>query len=179
MISRLSQTWLPVVSTSQPRAKRSSAMAGVSPNPPAAFSALAMSRSILCVSTTCARWSRTILRPGLPKISPIKSIGMRSSSILTGSVSQFSVHQELVIRGCAKMQVLDGLRANQHVVEIPEIYIGQVTRHEPLDLGINLLALLLVDGASPLLNQFVHFRIGIVAAVRPPGSETGGMKYIF
>src|SRR5258708_33609177 len=178
MISRLSQTWLPVVSTSHPRAKRSSAIAGVRPNPPAAFSALAMSKSILCVSTTCARWSRTILRPGLPKMSPIKSICIRSSSILTGSVRQLSVHQELIIRRRPKVQVLDVLRVHQHVVEIPEIYVRKIARHQTLDLGVNLLTLLLVNRAAPLRDQLVYFRIGVVPAIGAFGSIAGRVKYI-
>jgi hypothetical protein len=39
-ISRLSQMWLPVVMTWAPRSKSSSAMEGVMPKPPAAFSPL-------------------------------------------------------------------------------------------------------------------------------------------
>src|SRR5258708_14311862 len=137
-----------------------------------------MSKSILCVSTTCARWSRTILRPGLPKMSPIKSICIRSSSILTGSVRQFSAHQELIIGGSADVQVPDAPRGNQHIVEIPEIYVRKIARHQALDLGVNPLALLLVERAASLFDQLVYFRIGIVPAIRAFGSKAGRVKDI-
>jgi hypothetical protein len=48
-ISFLSQMWLPVVMTCAPRSKSSSAMEGVMPKPPAAFSPLMMSRSTALV----------------------------------------------------------------------------------------------------------------------------------
>jgi hypothetical protein len=50
---RLSQMWLPVVMTWAPRSKSSSAMEGVMPKPPAAFSPLMMRRSTALVSRTC------------------------------------------------------------------------------------------------------------------------------
>src|SRR5581483_8602502 len=70
MISRLSQMWLPVVRTSTPRSSNSSAIAGVRPNPPAAFSAFAISRSTPRLGTSWGSNSLQIARPGRPKISP-------------------------------------------------------------------------------------------------------------
>src|SRR5947208_11027724 len=74
MISRLSQIWLPVVITSMPRSNKSSAKEGVMPNPAAAFSPFARTRSIECSRTKPFNFSRTIFRPGRPKISPINRI---------------------------------------------------------------------------------------------------------
>src|SRR5271170_7045548 len=71
-ISRLSQMWLPVVMTWAPRSKSSSAMDGVMPKPPAAFSPLTTRRSTALVSRTWGRCSRTMWRPAEPKTSPTK-----------------------------------------------------------------------------------------------------------
>src|SRR5215831_4788106 len=77
--------WLPVVNTWQPSSNSSSAIAGVSPKPPAAFSALAMTRSTWLVSTRWARWSWTILRPALPKMSPMNRICIKASFLILTS----------------------------------------------------------------------------------------------
>src|ERR1700694_2130890 len=74
MISRLSQTWFPVVITSIPRSKSSSASGGVMPKPAAAFSQLAMTRSGACCFRSSGKRSFTIVRPGRPKMSPINRI---------------------------------------------------------------------------------------------------------
>src|SRR5713101_5508199 len=76
MISRLSQMWLPVVITSMPSSKRSSASAPVIPNPPAEFSPLAITRSMAWCFTNPGRRSLTIFRPGRPKMSPMKRMCM-------------------------------------------------------------------------------------------------------
>src|ERR1019366_5614010 len=55
----------------------SSASAGVIPNPAAAFSQLAMTRSTACCWRSSGRRSFTIVRPGRPKMSPIKRIFKR------------------------------------------------------------------------------------------------------
>src|ERR1700758_1481 len=74
MISRLSQTWLPVVMTSMPSSKSSSARGGVIPKPAAEFSPLAMMRWMAWSLTSEGSFSLTMMRPGLPKMSPIKSM---------------------------------------------------------------------------------------------------------
>src|SRR6476620_9768031 len=51
-------------------------MGGVTPKPPAEFSALAITRSMALVATISSRWSVRIRRPGDPKISPTKRIFM-------------------------------------------------------------------------------------------------------
>ena len=73
-ISFLSQMWLPVVMTCAPRSKSSSAMAGVRPKPPAAFSPLMTRRSTEWVSSRWGRCSCTMWRPAEPKISPTNRI---------------------------------------------------------------------------------------------------------
>jgi hypothetical protein len=65
---------LPDVITSMPYPKRTSAMSPVMPNPAAEFSPLAMTKSIWCRSIRAGRPRRTISRPGLPKMSPMKRI---------------------------------------------------------------------------------------------------------
>src|ERR1039458_2245547 len=83
-MSRLSQTWLPVVSTSRPSANNSSANAGVMPKPPSAFSAFATASSMRFVSTMSCKWSATMRRPGEAKISPINKMFMPGFHVTTG-----------------------------------------------------------------------------------------------
>src|SRR5512135_2609478 len=59
-----------------PHSSSSSTVSRVMPNPAAAFSALAMTRSTPCSLTRPGRSSRTARRPGRPTMSPIKSICM-------------------------------------------------------------------------------------------------------
>src|SRR5437588_10743775 len=63
-----------------PRPRSSSTMGGVMPKPAAAFSALAMTRSIFLLVTIPGRRSRTMVRPGRPKISPINK--MRTNAMV-------------------------------------------------------------------------------------------------
>src|SRR5512137_2150620 len=72
--SLLSQTWFPVVSRWMPHSRSSSTVSRVMPNPAAAFSPLAMTRSTLCTFSRPGRSSRTARRPGRPTISPMKSM---------------------------------------------------------------------------------------------------------
>src|SRR5438309_11767525 len=133
-------------------------MAGVSPNPPAEFSALAITRSTLLVSTTWPRWSRTILRPGLPNMSPMNNICMSFESlIVTLPPRELSVERELLgeMHGSKKIVVARGINmqiphsggVDNHVVEVPQVNVRQIARQDLLYLGINLLPLLLVYGA--------------------------------
>src|SRR5207249_2697726 len=57
-------TWTPLL-------RRSSAVSGVVPRPPAEFSALATTTSTLCSRTNSGRSARTRSRPGLPITSPM------------------------------------------------------------------------------------------------------------
>src|SRR5271155_2117067 len=59
-----------------PISKRSSASGGVMPKPAAEFSPLASMRSIACSFTRDESRSLTMVRPGLPKMSPIKRMRM-------------------------------------------------------------------------------------------------------
>src|SRR5437667_2031007 len=74
MISFLSQMWLPLVSTCTPAANSSRATSGVTPKPPAAFSALAMTQSTPRSRTSRGTWRATVLRHGSPMMSPMKRI---------------------------------------------------------------------------------------------------------
>src|SRR5712691_12849379 len=77
MISFLSQMWLPLVSTCTPAANSSRATSGVTPNPPAAFSALAMTQVTPRSRTSRGTCRATVLRPGSPMMSPMKRIFTR------------------------------------------------------------------------------------------------------
>src|SRR5437660_11690444 len=75
----------------------SSAMAGVTPKPAAAFSALAMARSMRCDCTISFRWSATILRPGEAKMSPTKRMFMLYDKLAVSRrrVANLLLHSEL------------------------------------------------------------------------------------
>src|SRR5438105_2887517 len=70
-MSRFSHTWLPDVMMSTPALNRSSAVCGVSPLPPAAFSPLAITRSIARSRRISGSRPLTVRRPSLPTTSPI------------------------------------------------------------------------------------------------------------
>ena len=71
---RWSQIWSPRVMASMLALKSSSAIFFVMPLPPAAFSALAIAKSIPNASRMRGKFSDNILLPGLPTISPMKKI---------------------------------------------------------------------------------------------------------
>src|SRR5438874_6734793 len=62
--------------TLRPALNSSRAMSGVMPKPPAAFSALPMTRSTPCSLTSRGTWRATVFRPGSPMMSPINRIFM-------------------------------------------------------------------------------------------------------
>src|SRR5450631_1962686 len=72
--SFLSQMWLPLVMQSTPMSNSSLTVSVVSPNPPEAFSPLAITRSTQCRSTSRSSSRESAWRPGLPIISPMKRI---------------------------------------------------------------------------------------------------------
>src|SRR2546423_7848024 len=69
---RWSQTWFPFVMTSAPASWISRAISPVSPAPPAAFSPLTMTMSILCSRFSAGTSAATACRPGFPTTSPTK-----------------------------------------------------------------------------------------------------------
>src|SRR5207248_6852051 len=73
-------------------------IAGVTPKPPAAFSTLIINNSALLLSTRWCTCSRTILRPGLPKTSPINRICTRQDNRgkIRGSVRAIDTQDELI-----------------------------------------------------------------------------------
>src|SRR3972149_1506222 len=66
--------WLPDVMSGTPASNISSAVLGVSPLPPAAFSPLAMTRSMLWLRLMPGRAQARALRPTFPTTSPITSM---------------------------------------------------------------------------------------------------------
>src|SRR3990170_2433194 len=74
--------WLPDVMISTPASNISSAVLGVSPLPPAAFSPLAMTRSMLWLRLKLGRTQARALRPTFPTTSPITSMFTAGSHLL-------------------------------------------------------------------------------------------------
>src|SRR5512133_1987115 len=72
--SFLSEIWLPLVMQCTPMSNSSLAVSSVRPNPPAAFSPLAITRSTAYRSTRRSSSLDSAWRPGLPIISPMKRI---------------------------------------------------------------------------------------------------------
>src|SRR5688500_13248401 len=67
---RCFQIWLPLVRQSAPASSSSSAISGVTPNPPAAFSQLTITKSAWCSRARDFPNCRQAARPGLPTMSP-------------------------------------------------------------------------------------------------------------
>jgi hypothetical protein len=65
------------------------------------------------------------------------------------------------------------------VVHVPQVDIRQIAGQNSLDLGINLLTLLLVYGPTALLEEMVYLRIGVATPIGPFGREAGGVKSVF
>src|SRR3990170_5339678 len=74
--------WLPDVMISTPASNISSAVLGVSPLPPAAFSPLAMTRSMLWLRLKPGRTEARALRPTFPTTSPMTSMFTAGSHLL-------------------------------------------------------------------------------------------------
>src|SRR5574340_487909 len=172
-----------------PRSNSSSAMEGVMPKPPAAFSALAMTRSTRRTSRSSGRCWRSMVRPGRPKMSPMKRIrtqrrscrirrtsmvsrGLRAKSLRR----EFCGAEEIVVAGGVEAQVAHPPRVDQHVVQVPEIDVGQILGQEALQLGVDLLPLLRVQFPAALVDEFVGARVGIVAAIGAIGRGFAGLE---
>src|SRR3972149_5211308 len=74
--------WWPDVMISTPASNISSAVLGVNPLPPAAFSPLAMTRSMLWLRLASGRTQARALRPTFPTTSPITSMFTAGSHLL-------------------------------------------------------------------------------------------------
>src|SRR5574340_1575856 len=172
-----------------PRSNSSSAMEGVMPKPPAAFSALAMTRSTRRTSRSSGRCWRSMVRPGRPKMSPMKRIRtqrasrrIRQTSMVSRGLRakslrrEFGGGQEVVVAGRVEAQVAHPPRVNQHVVQVPEIDVGQVVGQEALQLSVNLLALFWIQFAAALVDEFVGARVGIVATIGAIGRGLAGLE---
>src|SRR6516164_2226509 len=68
---------------------------------------------------------------------------------------------------------------HHHVVQIPEIDVGQIAGQDLLDFGINLLAPGLVQGPVTLFQETVDAGIGVEPAVGAFGRKAGGVKRVF
>src|SRR5262249_12644611 len=79
-----------------PISNNSSARAGVMPKPAAEFSPLAMIRSARWSATRRGSFSLTIVRPGLPKISPIKRMRMTRFSSYHAPFAVLCVRSPLI-----------------------------------------------------------------------------------
>ena len=77
--------WFPLVITSTPASRKPRASAGVTPNPAAAFSTLATTRSTWSSLLTCGRNVTRARRPGSPNTSPMH----RMVSVFTASPSVY------------------------------------------------------------------------------------------
>src|SRR5579872_1493321 len=126
--------------TSMLSSNSSSAREGVIPNPAAEFSPFAMMRLMPRSRTIPGKRSLTIVRPGRPKISPIKRMRMgvenrwyharlpsnpHSSGgervALVGGGHQFRAAQEIKIARWIQLDALDSLCVNDHIIQIPQV----------------------------------------------------------
>src|SRR6202165_864553 len=190
--------------TSMPRSKSSSASGGVIPKPAAAFSQLAMTRSGAYRLRSSGRRSFTIVRPGRPKMSPIKRIFknqvsglgclVSGTTLLTLSPPKFDVitlktgywllgtHfsglQKVVIPGGIQREVVHSLRMHDHVVKKPEVDVGKVGGQDHLDVGINSLAPAGIGLRTPFFDKRVDPRIHIEAAVGAMGRKFVGVENV-
>ena len=68
---------------------------------------------------------------------------------------------------------------HQHIVEIPEIDVGQVFGDDALNFVIDDFALLLVERAAAFADQLVDPRVRVEGAVGALGREAGGVEDVF
>src|SRR5437763_6726579 len=72
------------------------------------------------------------------------------------------------------MQILHPAGVHQDIIQIPEIYVGQIAGEDLLSLRVDLGALALIELAAALRDQSVNSRIAVVTAVGAPGREAAG-----
>src|ERR687888_281684 len=94
-----------------PLAKSSFAVSSVMPNPPAAFSPLAMTRSTRWWSTRRCNSREMTCRPGLPMMSPMKRI---LTGILDGPGLADHVHLDLSRIGHLRLDLLGHVLGENH-----------------------------------------------------------------
>ena len=76
------------------------------------------------------------------------------------------------------MQVLDSGGVDYDVVHVPQVDVGQIAGQDALDLGVNLLALFLVQRSVTFLKQVVHLGIGVTATIGTLWREAGRVKSV-
>src|SRR3974390_152136 len=164
-----------------PSSNNSSAICGVMPNPPAAFSPFATVNSTPCSFCSSGSRSWTMVRPGRPKMSPTKRMRttkktpqnpmnyreIRCYHALTRLLGDLRRAQKVVISRRIDLNPSHSLGMHQHIIQIPQIDVRQLIRNDLLHLGVNRLALLLIERRSSLANQRVHSRVRIECPVRP------------
>src|SRR5579859_7547793 len=132
-----------------PRSKSSSASDGVMPKPAAAFSQLAMTRSGACCRRSSGKRSLTIVRPGRPKMSPMNRIFTISSQkidVITLKTDGWLLSADL--RCLQKIVIARGIQryvphtacVHQHIVEVPQVYRGNILCQDFLHCSIQPLA---------------------------------------
>src|SRR5215469_17440085 len=165
--------------TSMPSSKSSSAICGVMPKPPAAFSPLATVSSTPCCFCNSGRRSCTMVRPGRAKISPTNSMRNGTPEIgetraesryyhvvrrdLPGdvpeSVGELRSLQEIVVAGGSNRYATHAVGVNEDIIEVPEIDVRQLLRNDPLDLVVDGFAFVLVQRCAAFSDQLVHARV--------------------
>src|ERR1035437_7777217 len=142
-----------------------------------------------------------MVRPGLPKMSPMKRMrtlrGSRVSyafrwyhdgrrrlasavrTARTGLRHQLRCLKEIVIAGGAEVHVAQTTRVYQHVVEIPEIDVRELLRHDLLNTAVVGFEPLPVYRGASIVDEPVDLRVGVIAAICPSGRSAGGGKNVF
>src|SRR3954471_792545 len=75
------------------------------------------------------------------------------------------------------MDVGDALGVDKHVVEIEQAQVRTIAGDDLLDLQIDRAALRLIDLATSLIDQLIHFGIVVKAAVESLGRKARAVKY--
>src|SRR5690348_5031331 len=104
---------------------------------------------------------------------PIKTSGKQNLFCLVDVSHQFRLAQEVIVASRVQFQISHTVRVYEHVVEVPQINVGQVLRENTLYLVVQNLPGLGIDLLARLIDQLVDLRIGVVVAVCAIGRELG------
>ena len=87
--------------------------------------------------------------------------------------------EKVVIAGGIQCQARNSARVHEHVIEVPEIDIGQIRREDVLNVAVETLASLLVSCFAGLLYKLVQLRIRVLAAIGAFGRKfVGGERVL-
>src|SRR5215467_1840053 len=90
----------------------------------------------------------------------------------------FGSLQKIVTPRWIQLQPVYAFGVHQHVVEIPQIDVRQVSRQDRLYFRIENLALLLVRFPPRLIDQVIQSRVGVETSIRALGRKLRGVKRI-